>query len=253
MKTTAFTQYARYYDLLYRDKDYGTEARWIDGLLRGTEGWAGALLDIGCGTGVHAREFAQLGWQVTGVDLSPDMIALARERTPAAASIDYVTASATDFDLGRKFSAVVSLFHVASYQTGPADLPAMLANVRRHLVAGGRLAFDFWHGPGVLADPPTRRERQVVDQGLRVFRVSEPTHHAAEHRIDVSYDVRIENVAGGETHCLREVHRLRYFFLPELEDMLRQARFAIERTQAGLTEAKLDARAWYGFILARAL
>jgi len=253
MKTAAFAQYAQYYDLLYRDKDYGAEARWIDGMMRGANGRAGSLLDIGCGTGAHAREFARLGWQVTGVDISPDMIALARERTPAAAGIQYVTASATDFKLGRKFSAVVSLFHVASYQTGPADLPAMLANVRRHLVAGGRLAFDFWHGPGVLADPPARRERRVEDKVLRVHRVSEPIHHAEEHFIDVSYDVRIENVAGGETHRLSEVHRLRYFFLPELKAMLQQAGFAIERTQAGLSEAKLDERAWYGFILARAL
>lgn len=253
MKTAAFARYAQYYDLLYRDKDYAAEARWLDGLLRNAGGPTGSLLDIGCGTGAHAREFAKLGWQVTGVDLSPDMIALARERTPAAAAIQFSCAAAAGFDLDQKFSVAVSLFHVASYHVGPDDLSGMFANVRRHLVVGGRFAFDFWHGPGVLADPPTRRERWVEDKSIRVFRIAEPIHHAAEHRIDVGYNVRIQSVAGGEMHHLSEVHRLRYFFLPELERMLQQAGLAIERTQAGLSEAKLDERAWYGFILARAL
>jgi SAM-dependent methyltransferase len=249
----ASPRWSQYYDLLYRDKNYGAEARWVDGLLRAGSGRVGTLLDLGCGTGAHAREFAQLGWQVTGVDISADMISLACQRTPVEAGIQYVTASAADFDLGRKFSAVVSLFHVASYQVGNGEMLAMIRNVRRHLVTDGRLAFDFWHGPGVLADPPVRRERRVENQSIRVFRTAEPTHHTEEHRIDVAYTVQIESLPDGEMRGLCEVHHLRYFFVPELVDMLQQAGFALECTFAGLGGAKLDDSAWYGFILARAL
>ena len=96
MSTHSFGHYARYYDLLNRGKDYAAEAKLVDGLLRSAGAEQGALLDIGCGTGAHAREFAAVGWKVTGVDLSADMIALAKAKTPAAAGIDYAQGAAVE-------------------------------------------------------------------------------------------------------------------------------------------------------------
>lgn len=253
MSGAAFARYARYYDLLYRDKDYAAEARWVDAVLREAGRPAGTLLDVGCGTGVHAREFARLGWQVGGVDASADMIALALARTPAAAGITFTQGLAAEFALGRKFDAVVSLFHVASYHTTDDDLVRMLANVRRHLEPGGRFVFDFWHGPGVLADPPVRRERRIADDVIRVHRIATPAHDPALRRIDVQYDVTIEPVAGGAPEQIRELHRLRYFAVPELAPRLAAAGFRVDRTHAGITSDALDARAWYGLIVATAL
>jgi SAM-dependent methyltransferase len=253
MSPGAFARYARCYDLLYRDKDYAAEAAWVDAALRSNGQARGSLLDVGCGTGRHAREFAAWGWQVTGVDVSADMIALARERTPPGLRVSYATGRAAEFDLGRQFSAVVSLFHVASYHTAPGELAAMLANLRRHLVPGGRLLFDFWHGPGVLADPPTRRERSVADEVIRVHRQSLPTHLPEENTVEVRYEVTIEPVAGGPAEQVEEVHRMRYFSQPELEPLLVHAGFRVDAAYAGLTSTALDDKAWYGLILATAV
>src|SRR5579871_3905004 len=107
MKAGVFSQYAQYYDLLYRDKDYAGESRFIDELLRQAGVQAGPLLDIGCGTGSHARELARLGWKVTGIDLSPEMIGLARKRIPPGFVIEFLPGAAAEFDLGRVFSSVV--------------------------------------------------------------------------------------------------------------------------------------------------
>src|SRR5579862_5628266 len=161
MKSEVFSQYAQYYDLLYRDKDYAGESRFVDGFLRQAGAQAGPILDVGCGTGSHARELARLGWKVTGVDLSTEMIDLARKRIPRGFAIEFFSGAAAEFDLGRMFSSAVSLFHVASYHVGPEDLFRMFVNVRRHLVSGGLFIFDFWHGPGVLADPPVARVRRM--------------------------------------------------------------------------------------------
>ncbi len=253
MSGGTFAQYARYYDLLYRDKDYAGEARWVDAVLREDGRPAGSLLDVGCGTGAHAREFARLGWTVAGVDASVDMIALARQRTPAAAGIAFTSGLAAEFNLGRRFSAVVSLFHVASYHAADGELARMLANVRRHLPPGGRFVFDFWHGPGVLADPPARRERRIEDDVIRIHRVAVPVHDTARRIIEVQYDVTIEPVAGGAPEKIRELHRMRYFSVPELAPLLAAAGFRVDRTHAGISRDALDARAWYGLIVATAL
>jgi SAM-dependent methyltransferase len=252
MSNDNFSHYARYYDLLYRDKDYADEARFVDSLLRPDGAHPRTLLDVGCGTGAHARAFATLGWKVTGVDLSADMIALARTKTAAPAEIEYATGAAAEFSLGRTFAAAVSLFHVMSYQAAPGEAERALANVRRHLDVGGRFVFDFWHGPGVLADPPVVRVRRVSDGRIRAVRIAEPRHQPEEHRIDVAYEVFIEDTVAGGIVTVKEVHRLRYFFLPELETTLARAGFALEHTYAGLSGQPLDARAWYGLVVARA-
>ena len=189
---------------------------------------------------------------MTGVDLSPQMIELARARTAAAAGIEFIAGAAAEFNLGRSFGAVVSLFHVASYQAGAGEMLRMLENVRRHLNPGGIFVFDFWHGPGVLADPPVERVRRAEDERIRVTRIAKPTHRPEECIVDVNFEVNIEDVADGAAERIEELHRLRYFSVPELESLLHRAGLAIERTHAGLTIAPLEARAWYGLVVARA-
>lgn len=249
---SAFRRYARYYDLLNRGKDYAAEARFVDELLAGGGQARGTLLDVGCGTGAHAREFARLGWRVTGVDLSADMIQQAAERTPAELAVGFAQGAAADFDLRQQFDAVVSLFHVASYQADAGELLRMLRNIRRHIRAGGRLVFDFWHGGGVRADPPGRRERTARDDELKVTRVATPTHDPQRQIIEVRYDIVAEQARGGAREEIKELHRMRYYFRPEIEESLREAGFALEQTRSGLTPEPLSETSWYGLVVARA-
>ncbi len=253
MSASSFGPYAACYDLLNRGKDYAAEAGFVDGLLRAAGVARGALLDVGCGTGAHAREFAARGWQVTGVDLSAEMIARARAQTPDGAGIEDVTGAAADCSRGRTVAAVVSLFHVVSYQAAEGEAARMFANVRGHLATGGVFVFDFWHGPGVLADPPGMRERRAEEGSSRVLRVARPTHRPEERRIDVDYAVEFDDGVSGRCERFTERHRLRYFFLPELTAALAHAGLAVEQTRAGLSAEPLTAHAWYGLMVARAV
>src|SRR3954471_24084374 len=80
--TEVFDAYAAYYDLLYRDKDYPAEARYVQSLLRRHGISEGAVLELGCGTGKHAEHLVRLGYSVQGIDLSPSMVEIARRRAP---------------------------------------------------------------------------------------------------------------------------------------------------------------------------
>ena len=64
-----FGDYARYYNLLYRDKDYAGETDFVLGTLHRAGTTPQSLLDLGCGTGRHALEMATRGLAVTGVDM----------------------------------------------------------------------------------------------------------------------------------------------------------------------------------------
>lgn len=213
---TVFDAYAAYYDLLYAQKDYRAEAGYVDGLLRRHGAAPGALLELGSGTGGHALELKGHGWDVHGIDLSPRMVEQARTR----AGMDehapsFEVGDIRDYRSQRRFPAVVSLFHVMSYQTRNADLAAAFATAAHHLLPGGLFVFDFWHGPGVLGDPPTTRVRRLRGEGYEVLRIAEPTCHPGENRVDVAYEVIVERA--GTFERFREVHPMRYLFLPEVD------------------------------------
>jgi len=77
---SVFGSYARYYDLLYRDKDYAAEAADALRRIRAHSPQARRILELGCGTGLHAIELARRGCQVTGIDISEPMLESARRR-----------------------------------------------------------------------------------------------------------------------------------------------------------------------------
>ena len=71
----SYSRAAEFYDLLYgSEKDYLAEARLLEGLIREACPDARSILDVGCGTGAHARALLDLGFQVDGVDLEPRFV-----------------------------------------------------------------------------------------------------------------------------------------------------------------------------------
>lgn len=254
---TVFDLYAAYYDLLYRDKDYSGETEYLITLIREAAPHARSLLELGCGTGGHALQFSERGFRVHGIDRSDSMIERAhRRRTEAAESVaqrvTFETGDVRSFRAGRIFDAVVSLFHVMSYQTGNEDQAAAFTTARCHLKAGGVFLFDFWYGPAVLTDRPRHVIKEVADDRIEVRRETTPTMHVNSNAVEVRFDIDITSRSADSSRRLSEVHRMRYLFLPEIEQRLHDAGFALVSAQAWMTRQLLDDRSWYGCVLARA-
>lgn len=225
---SVFGSYSRYYNLLYKDKDYQGEADYIAGLIRKYSGGkAKTLIDIGCGTGNHDLLLAKHGFQVDGVDRSEDMIQVARRRAEGLNSLQFHLGDATDFRLGKKSDAVVSLFHVMSYQTSNDALMKSFQSAYEHLSPGGIFIFDFWYGPGVLTDRPALRVKKMEDESIKVLRVATPTLDPNRNVVDVHYEVLIEEKATGRLERLDETHHMRFLFKPELDFMLGAVGFKV--------------------------
>lgn len=241
-----FAEYSAYYDLLYRDKDYAGEAAYIHALIRAAHPAARTLLDLGCGTGRHAGLLQNLGYDICGVDMSAAMLEEARRTQPA---ITFHQGDARTFRLDRKFDVVVSLFHVASYQTSNADFAAYLQTARSLLAPGGVFIFDFWYGPAVLADPPRVRVKRLEGEDIRILRIAEPHHDSLRNTVDVQYQVQIESAAGRRQ--LSESHLMRYFFAPEIELFLQNGGMKLDKLTAWLEDRPPTSADWGACAVAR--
>jgi SAM-dependent methyltransferase len=251
--TEVFDAYAAYYDLLYRDKDYPAEARYVQSLLRRQGVSDGAILELGCGTGKHAEQLAQLGFSIHGLDLSPSMVERARQRTPAdlASRLQFEVGDARSTRLNRKFDAAISLFHVASYQTRNEDLLGMFATAATHLKSGGIFVFDFWYGPGVLTDPPVERVKYLEDGVIQVTRTAKPTLRPNENIVDVHYEVVVKQNRNGRVADIEETHSMRYLFLPEVRLMLQSAGMELLQAERWMSQEALGRESWQAVVIAQ--
>jgi SAM-dependent methyltransferase len=252
---SVFSHYARYYDLLYGDKDYAGETQFVHEQLLQRGGHPGRLLELGCGTGRHAVEFAKLGWSVTGYDLSEDMVKQALERAgslpPAVMrKLKFAQGDLRDISDEQTYDSVVALFHVMSYQTTDEDLQSALATAAAHLKPGGNFLFDFWYGPAVLSDSPVVRVKRLEDDRIEVTRLAEPEMYYNENLVLVNYHIFITEKPTRAVSEFRELHRMRYWFLPELRRLLGAAGLRLSASGLCYADRALGKDTWYGWLMA---
>jgi SAM-dependent methyltransferase len=251
-----FNHYARYYDLLYRDKDYVGETQFIHKLLQTHAPDANKLLDLGCGTGIHAGLLAEKGYQVHGVDFSLEMLQRGNDRLstlPQAVAdrLEFTHGDIRQIDLNQSFDAILSLFHVISYQNSNEDLLAAFTTAQQHLKSGGIFIFDAWYGPGVLTHPPSVRVKRLEDDSIQVTRIAEPVMHLDENVVDVNYQMFIRDKQSHEIQDIQESHHMRYLFLPEVRFFLSECNFNLIDYGEWLTDQKPEASTWGVFFVAR--
>ena len=120
---TVFDAYARYYDLINKDKDYAGEARYVHSLIQRYGPGRTRLLDIGCGTGRHAQLFSEMGLQVDGLDRSEAMISEATLKNP---ELEFHTGDVCSFRLDEKFEALFLQVGEVRRDERHASLPVVL-------------------------------------------------------------------------------------------------------------------------------
>ncbi len=104
--------------------------------------FGGPLLDLACGTGTMALRMAEQGFEVTGVDIIPEMIERASQKAlKQGAKIDWLVADARTFQLQRQFRFIYMLGNAFQHFLSRADQEALLARVREHLHPQGCLLF----------------------------------------------------------------------------------------------------------------
>jgi SAM-dependent methyltransferase len=244
-----FADYARYYDLLYRDKDYVAEAEYVVGLVRKFHSLTGSILELGSGTGIHAFLLAEKGFTVHGIERSQEMFtrsqALAENVSIATyGQLTFSRGDIREIRLHNRFDAVIALFHVISYQTTNEDVTAAFETARHHLKHGGVFIFDVWYGPAVLTERPSVRIKRMEDDQTGLIRLADPVLHPNENHVDVHYHVFVRNRATQDFAELKETHTLRYFFKPEIERIAAQTGFQCLHAEEWLSGKAIGCDTW---------
>jgi SAM-dependent methyltransferase len=132
----AYERFAAFYDVVMDDP--GPRAARVDDCITRYRPDAAALLELGCGSGsILARLTTDA--ELTGLDLSPGMLAIAARKVPGATLVE---GDMAEFDLGRTFDVVACVFDTVNHLVEVASWKALLDGVHRHLADGGLFVFD---------------------------------------------------------------------------------------------------------------
>lgn len=220
--------HAEVYDLVYRGrgKDYAAEVSQVMDLAERRGILPSSLLDVACGTGAHLEHFADLVDRAEGVELSEEMIGLARRRVPSAR---LHTGDMRDFSLGTTFSLVTCMFSSIGYMRDTIELGLALSCLARHLEPGGVVVVEPWWFPETFIEGYV--SAHVVEEGRRsVSRVSHSVREGGDTVMEVHFVVADAGL--GVRHFV-DVHRIALFTREEYETAFRDAGLKVEFIEGG--------------------
>lgn len=125
-------------------KDWGKESvRYVDlvsNVINTYNPSVNSVLDVACGTGILATALKNMNFEVSGIDISEDMINVAKETTK---EIDFKVADMKNFNLNKKFDMITCAFDSINYITNSVDMEKTMKNIFNHLVDNGLFIFDI--------------------------------------------------------------------------------------------------------------
>ncbi|HSL44665.1 MAG TPA: class I SAM-dependent methyltransferase [Anaerolineales bacterium] len=223
-----FSKSAKYYDEIYSsmDKDYAAEANKIYQIVQERKHSKGkALLDVACGTGVHAGYLSKY-YQVEGLDLDRTMLAVAKKKHP---KIRFHQGDMTSFDLRRQFDVIVCLFSSIGYVKTKTRLQKAIQNMANHLLPGGVLLIEPWF-TSEQWHPGRTHIIEINKPELKIVRMSLSRQRGKMSFIDFQYLV---GTPKGIEHYT-ELHELGLFTHKEYIDAFKSARLHVTHNPEGL-------------------
>lgn len=143
MKPAAYSALAAFYDRLNSGIDYNAWADFICSLFSKNIIPVKLVLDLACGTGSMTIELARRGYEMTGADISTDMLAEAKRRTDRAGlDILYICQDMRVLELYGTVDAVICCLDGVNYLTDTTGLASCFSGVRRYLAPDGLFIFD---------------------------------------------------------------------------------------------------------------
>ena len=142
MMKDPYRNYAGIYDRLFDSMNKGLKLVGIR-MFRPSKGMN--ILDVGCGTGSHLELYQRYKCDLFGIDLSPSMLSVARERLGDTAQLDLGNATEMPYE-DDKFDLVISMLSL--HEMSPDTRSAVIGEIKRVLKSDGRLLLiDFHPGP----------------------------------------------------------------------------------------------------------
>ncbi|GAB6256253.1 class I SAM-dependent DNA methyltransferase [Peribacillus sp. N1] len=232
-----YERFAYVYDELMKDAPY---EKWLMILTAKLEqyGIGGRkVLDLACGTGEMTVELAQHGFEVTGVDLSDEMLLVANEKAvKLGLSIPFFQQNMAELEGLGQFDCVTIFCDSLNYLRDEEDIVKTFSRVHEHLKDGGLFLFDIhsiYKMEEIFRDNTFAVNGEEVSYIWDCFPGEEP--YSVEH--DLSFFVRDDE--SGLYDRFDELHYQRTYPVEQYKKWLEQAGFTVSEILADLEEAPL--------------
>jgi SAM-dependent methyltransferase len=203
----------------------------------------GPVLEIGCGTGRVLIPTAQAGIEISGLDLSPHMLAVCRERLslepePVRSRVRLVEGDMRHFELSRTFSLVTLPFRPFQHLTTTGDQLACLDCIHRHLETGGKLILDIFNpwlealASQTINEEMAEEPEFTIPDGRRVIRRHKITSRDVFNQVNYVELIYYVTHPDGRQERLVQAFPMRYLFKFEAEHLLARAGFEVEQLYA---------------------
>ena len=243
---TSFKDYAKYYDLIYKDKDYEKEVDFIENIFGKNK--PKKILEVGCGTGNYTKILLKRRYEVTAIDISEDMLKIARGKC----AYKFIEGDIRSVSINDKFDACIAMFAVMGYITENSDIIRALNNIRRHLKPNGIFIFDVWNGLAVMRLLPEQRIKEVENNEIKIIRFASPNLRSFDQICEVDYKLLILDKERNSLNEINEKHAVRFYFPQEIKHYLEDAGFELSKICPFLDlNGKVDENVWNMCVIAR--
>jgi len=227
-------RFAELYDVIRGYRDAAGEVDVLQAVFGRSLDKGATILDLGCGTGLHAVELAKRGYKVTGIDLSADMIAVAQQKK---SDVTFLCGSLAEHKELGPFDGCMSLGNVINCLDNMDSLCAFFESVAAVLKPKSRFICECWNPIAVIKTPPTRVVRNYESKAGKIARVALPKWDFMKQELEIDYDIEItppKNSAPAARYRIN--HHLCLFTPLEIEFCLKRAGFEQIEIRSGLPE-----------------
>lgn len=231
--------YSKYYDLIYKQKNYISETDYILKLIKKYfKNKKPSILELGTGTGGHAKIIAKKKYQIDGLEKSKLMI---KNFNINNKKIKVYNQDMRYFSLKKKYDVVIALFCVVNYLTSLKDFDKMISRVKKHLNYNGIMIFDFWFSPAVNYLKPKKTFFKYNKDDIKIFRKCTPILKQNKV-IDILYNFDITDKC--RKFNFKEKHTVRHYSIYELKKLFKKYNLELVYKGEMITNLKPSKKTW---------
>lgn len=234
-----YTSFAENYDLLMQDVDYKERTEYLLSVFEKYSKKPTLLLDLACGTGGFSNEFAKKDIQVIGVDISPEMLNVAREKSEKENSdVLYLCQDAAELDLYGTVDGAVCCMDSINHITEREVLREAFKKVSLFLEPECLFVFDvntLYKHKEVLGD------NTFVIEEENIYCVWQNEYFEDEALTEITLDF-FKKLDNGQYERTEQFIEERAYSTEELTDMLQNAGFSLEAVLSDMSFEPLKAQ-----------
>jgi ubiquinone/menaquinone biosynthesis C-methylase UbiE len=218
------SELVKYYDVMHQHRNYGQECQFANNLIQKYCPGAKRVLDICCGTGEHAIRMAQLGYEVTGIDASRDMIKFANEKVKKeGVSVEFRCIDAHALNIVGEFQAAYCLGYTFHYMTTYSEVISFFTRINEALLPQGIFLVDFIDAWGLIEG--FHRDKYVYrHEGTTIFQF-EQTNLDKKKRVRHIEFYYVIDYNDGHAKTIFAEEDIRIFFDDEVQMLLSNCGF----------------------------